>query len=109
VFVRRVAITFDWVGRSLKKIAGRDAQIEPAVTARLDALKKQKVAMDESMERRRASVRFEPTSIDAQTEFSDPTGPAAIDQREKPSVAPANEKSYTERLLEAKRKANKNK
>ena len=107
VFVRRVAINFDWVGRSLKRISGRDEKTETAVTARLDALKKQKDEREESLERRRASVRFEPTSVDPSVDLDQPQEQAPIEQRDKPKVAPSSEKSYTERLLEAKRKANK--
>tara|TARA_R110002049_G_scaffold27321_2_gene93985 strand:+ start:44155 stop:47187 length:3033 start_codon:yes stop_codon:yes gene_type:complete len=109
VFVRRVAINFDWLGRSIKKFTGRDENTEATVTARLDALKRQKDAMDESLQKRRASVRFEPTSVDSAVDLDQPTAAKPLAEKDKPAVGPANEKSYTERLLEAKRKANKNK
>ena len=113
VFVRRVAVNFDWVGRSLAKIAGRDAKVESQVTARLDALKRQKDAMDESLQKRRASVRFEPTSVDTTDDSlagrDVPVEPKTKQASDVSSVGPADEKSYTERLLEAKRKARKDK
>lgn len=110
VFVRRVAINFDWIGVALKKIRGDDSEKDSVVTARLDALKKNKESRDESLERRRSSVRFEPTAIDPQHESLDlsdkPTSTSP-----KPSSSSTSEEpegpSYTERLLEAKRKARK--
>ncbi len=111
VFVRRVAINFDWVGRTLDRMRGNDDK-ESAVTARLDALKKNKDAIDESLEKRRASVRFEPTAVDAGDEpvdlenVSAPTSKPKPKAEEKPS-SEADSKTYTERLLEAKRKAKK--
>jgi hypothetical protein len=112
VFVRRVAINFDWIGTALKKMRGVTTEKDATVTARLDALKKSKESLDDSLERRRASVRFEPTAVDATTEPIDSLDqPAAAglassspgDQEASQSDGP----SYTERLLEAKRKARK--
>jgi hypothetical protein len=111
VFVRRVAINLDWVGKAVKKIGGTTSEKDAAVTARLDALKKQKESRDDSLERRRASVRFEPTAVDRQhesVELTDtPSGTV-----EKPTTPSSTESqpegpSYTERLLEAKRRAKK--
>lgn len=109
VFVRRVAIDFDWVGHGLKKLRGTPNEKDVAVTARLDALKKNKESLDDSLERRRASVRFEPTANADELE--------SVDLRDKPMTAPSKPAaqespktdgpSYTERLLEAKRKARK--
>ena len=110
VFVRRVAINFDWIGRALKKMRGTSTEKEATVTARLDALKKKKESLDDSLEKRRASVRFEPTATgpgpdtDDLTDKPDASKPAA----KKTQDEPADEgPSYTERLLEAKRKAKK--
>ncbi|MGI9470293.1 MAG: VWA domain-containing protein [Rubripirellula sp.] len=109
VFVRRVAINFDWVGTGLKKLRGTPNEKDVAVTARLDALKKNKESLDDSLERRRASVRFEPTASSEETdavELGDaPTAPTKpVASKEPPA---ADGPSYTERLLEAKRKARK--
>jgi uncharacterized membrane protein/Mg-chelatase subunit ChlD len=110
VFVRRVAVNFDWIAAALKKVRGADNEKDAVVTARLDALKKNKQALDDSLQRRRASVRFEPTAVDA--------GVEPVDLGDAPTPkSPATEKgeeqeqdtgpSYTERLLEAKRRAKK--
>lgn len=113
IFVRRVAIRFDWLSSAIKKIRGREVVASQA-TARLDSLRKTKDSVEAETERRRASVRFEPTS----TGKPDETDSASFDSAtERPSADRADtgqaadsagdSKSYTERLLEAKRKANK--
>jgi uncharacterized membrane protein len=107
VFVRRVAINFDWIGKTLVKVRGGQRQ-ETQVTARLDALKKNKEALDESLERRRASVRFEPTEVDASAAEQIDLDDVSVTPTAKTSEPPKTEQqgpSYTERLLEAKRKA----
>lgn len=108
VFVRRVAVNFDWVGAAVKKLRGQPDEKDAAVTARLDALKKNKEALDDSLERRRASLRFEPTAVDA----SEAVDLSDVPERKSQPVAEPEKKedagpSYTERLLEAKRKAKK--
>ncbi len=110
VFVRRVAINFDWIGAAFKKIRGDTKEKNATVTARLDALKKHKESVDDSLEKRRASVRFEPTAVDPREDIdlsARPTTvtskPASSEQPSKPDEGP----SYTERLLEAKRRAKK--
>ncbi len=112
VMVRRVAINFDWVGVAMKRLRGTTSEKDIAVTARLDALKKNKEVVDDSLQRRRASVRFEPTEVDNeadQVDLSDLNAPTKkkLDATDKPDVKPDGP-SYTERLLEAKRRANKN-
>jgi uncharacterized membrane protein/Mg-chelatase subunit ChlD len=112
VSVRRVAINFDWIGAGLKKLRGEPDEKDAKVTARLDALKKNKEALGDSLQKRRATVRFEPTAADADAEPVDlgdaPSGsaprPSAKDSQ---PAGQAEGPSYTERLLEAKRKANK--
>jgi hypothetical protein len=110
VFVRRVAINFDWIGVAFKKIRGDTEEKDSTVTARLDALKKHKEAVGDSLERRRASVRFEPTAVDPKEEVDLSDRPTTVTARptssEQPSQADEGP-SYTERLLEAKRRAKK--
>jgi uncharacterized membrane protein len=112
VMVRRVAINFDWVGRGLHRLRGGVSEKDTVATARLDALKKNKEAVDDSIEKRRASVRFEPTSEVSkemeQVDLSDLTAtnqakPVKSGKADADSAGP----SYTERLLEAKRRAKK--
>ncbi len=109
IFVRRVAINFDWITVALKKLSGKNENNESATTARLDALKKNKELVDEELQRRRTSLRFEPTQMPDGTETNDWN--AGMEDRSKTTAASKNmapepeESSYTERLLAAKRKA----
>lgn len=110
IFVRRVAISFRWVREAMKRLRGTTTQDDAVVTARLDALRKNKQAIDESLQRRRASVRFDPTSAPEEADPIDLSG----DKPEPKSTSAAETKSmeaetlsYTERLLEAKRRAKK--
>ena len=109
--MRRVAINFDWIGVALKKIRGKSEEKESTTTARLDALKKNKDLLDEELQRRRTSVRFEPTQTLDDTDNNDwtaDTKDAARTTGENKNMAPDPEgPSYTERLLAAKRKARK--
>jgi uncharacterized membrane protein len=111
IFVRRVAINFDWIGVALKKIRGKSEEKESTTTARLDALRKNKDLLDEELQRRRTSVRFEPTQTKDDTDNNDwtaDTKDAARTTGENKNMAPDPEgPSYTERLLAAKRKARK--
>ena len=107
VFVRRVAINFDFIGRTLDRIRGTADDHEATVATRLDELKKSKESLGDSLDRRRASVRFEPTSVEigevreeSITQDSQ-VGKKRESKDEKTETGP----SYTERLLEAKRKA----
>jgi uncharacterized membrane protein/Mg-chelatase subunit ChlD len=110
VFVRRVAVNTHWITAALKKMGGADNEKDATVTARLDALRKNKEALDDSLQRRRASVRFEPTAIDAGAEPVD-LGDAPTPARRPADKSDEKEQdtgpSYTERLLEAKRRAKK--
>jgi uncharacterized membrane protein len=110
VFVRRVSVDFGWLGKAVEKLRGKENAKDSATTARLDTLRRNKEAMGESIQRRRASVRFEPTSTDVASDV-DLDQPAASSKSagqsaERPT-AQVDEKSYTERLLEAKRQAKK--
>ena len=113
VFIRRVAVNFDFIGKAIAKISGRDNEKESNVTARLDALRKNKEALDDSIEKRRASVRFEPSQVD--TAAAADVDLDNVSERKSAASKPAETKpeetgpSYTERLLEAKRKARKDK
>ncbi|MEM9644191.1 MAG: hypothetical protein AAF989_04280, partial [Planctomycetota bacterium] len=96
-------------------------------TKRLDELKREKAEREESLERRRQGVRFDPTATVSSDETSqDGSDPDAMDfneaaasggtarggtvQRGKVDTKDAgpSQVSYTERLLEAKRRAKKN-
>ncbi|MEM9367392.1 MAG: VWA domain-containing protein [Planctomycetota bacterium] len=108
VLVRRVAIGFGFARRWIQKMKGQ--QVAPEHVARLDQLREQKAAARKSLDQRRANVRFEPD----QTELvkgdsvagSDGGSPSAIPEPPPSKTdAPEPSVSYTERLLEAKRRA----
>ena len=111
--MRRVAINFDWFGVALKKIRGKSEQKESTTTARLDALRKNKDLLEEELQRRRTSVRFEPTQSSVDTESNERSVTFSDDEQtiangKSNSISPEPEgPSYTERLLAAKRKARK--
>jgi len=121
VLVRRVTIHFYWVGPALAWLWARirRREQEQAPDKRMERLRSRKAEIGEQLDERRAAARFEPQGDEAAGKESGPrediladTGGgvskpprAAADQ---PPGTPA-EKSYTERLLEAKRKAWKDK
>ncbi len=113
VFVRRVAVNFDFIGAAVRRLQGTASDKDTLVTARLDALRKNKEALDDSLQRRRASVRFEPTAepLDSDAELDPFAGKTTTEKPQPPAESDQGEKSagltYTERLLEAKRKAKK--
>jgi len=105
VFVRRVSIGMGWVSTAWDAIRGTRKQAAPAM--RLDALLQSKERLTTQMARGQAAVRYEPT----QTLPPSSLGSGMPIAPTKPSVAikPAESEqlSYTERLLEAKRRASK--
>ncbi|TWT52609.1 von Willebrand factor type A domain protein [Rubripirellula amarantea] len=111
VFVRRVSISLAWLGKWIAKLRGKADATSTQKTERLDALRKSKESLGESLEKRRASVRFEPTQNDRSADDVNLEQPTALDvTKNEAKEVPASEpdaKSYTERLLEAKRKAKK--
>ncbi len=110
VFIRRVAVNFRWVDAAWKNMRGTPDEKQVAVTARLDALKKQKDSVGDSLERKRAGVRFEPTMVDGGEEVDFGESSPATKVKPKAETQKSAEQegpTYTERLLEAKRKARK--
>lgn len=120
VFVRRVSVDLGWVGKAVQKIRGTANAKDAQTTERLDSLRQKKEAMGASMQRRRASVRFEPSatnptstgSSNAEPEFGSPAAGSKADPGNEPKAKTGHSssgqdggQSYTERLLEAKRKA----
>ncbi|WP_202617385.1 VWA domain-containing protein [Roseimaritima sediminicola] len=110
VMVRRVAIDFAWLGRFIK----RDQKAADETPSRLAALRERKEAVSQSIDRRRAAVRFEPTPESSDAALAEELDPAGgkSKSRSTPSASPSlrpedDGKTYTERLLEAKRKARK--
>ena len=96
VLVRRVAISAEPLRALARRLRGRPAVVDP--TARLDQLRQLKSKTRQSLDAGRAAARFEPPGE---------VSPISVD-RPAPSQAPVDEAkpemSYTERLLEAKRR-----
>ncbi|MCM2371329.1 VWA domain-containing protein [Aporhodopirellula aestuarii] len=113
VLIRRVAIRFGFLKTWWDEWMGK-GQPELATVARLDQLRQQKHAVNASGAARRSDTRFEPTSVTLDVKddggLSEVVTPGKADlKRDTPqSDATAQpEASYTERLLEAKRRARK--
>jgi hypothetical protein len=113
VFVRRVAIGMGWVSTAWDTIRGGRA--EPAsASVRIDSLMVTKERIGDELRRQRAATRYEPTSA-ASSKIPGPNAKSGTAIESGPpspsdtSQTPAGDgKSYTERLLEAKRRAKKN-
>ncbi len=117
VFVRRVAIGMGWVYTAWDAIR-RTSKKESVPIARLDSLLKNKERVTSQLERERMAVRFDAGQADSTSSAQDTndlgtkdgTVPiksvsVSADVNNNPSLD--RQLSYTERLLEAKRKARK--
>lgn len=119
VFVRRVTVHFYWISplvmKTWRRLRGQ--AIEAAADERMERLRGRKAVVNQQMEDRRASSRFEP-SPDATAEGRDldtVLGDASLSSdrpvsqpgEKKPTAAAESQEadSYTERLLAAKKKA----
>jgi hypothetical protein len=124
VLVRRVTVHFYWIGPALAWLWARALRRpqEEAPDERMERLRSRKAEVSEQLEERRAAARFEPQADEAggrprasledvlqEAGGAPPTAApprAAADQGQPGTPA---EKSYTERLLEAKKQAWKEK
>ena len=119
VFIRRVHVHFQWLWPLLAAARSRLTGRAPADDreVRLERLRNLKAQMSGEIESRRAATRFEPQAEDTGRSLTDAMsdagaagGPA---DAARPTSAPTtqadakDETTYTERLLEAKRKAKK--
>ncbi len=121
VFVRRVAVTFDWVGllwqKMIAKLTGGTIEEKPSSMSRLQSRKAQ---IEKEIETRRSNVRFAPESEEPVTGRAGKSGkqqledviaseiektPAPLPKPEDNKLAADDQTGYTSRLLEAKRKA----
>ena len=114
VLVRRVAITFDWVGefaRYLKsKLVGQEIE-RPQVS--ISRLQSRKLEIEQQIESRRAATKFEPSTDDSRSGSQKLEDVLANEIEKTPPLPPKiprdkleaeQETSYTSRLLDAKRK-----
>ena len=122
VFVRRVAVQFGWLSTSLVWLKHKvfRQEVEVVEDARIERLRSKKAAISQQLEERRASIRFEPLIDSDDSTTGDSEGTEILDDvaRERPGSSPSpppettamspgevEEESYTDRLLQAKRKA----
>ena len=116
VFVRRVAIGFEWLSPILARVGDvilrRTPEAEP--DQQMARLRSRKAEVGDELAQRKASARFEPDAeeevdLDVLTEQAQrPTKQAAA--KAEPSLGPAEEEqSFTSRLLKAKEQAQRKK
>ena len=116
VFVRRVAVRFDWIGEYISEFKSK--RNEETVQHSMARLQSRKAEIEKEIETRRAKTRFAPevdenASGSAQLEqvIGDEIDETADRKRPKKRDTSLNvekeEKSYTSRLLDAKRKVQK--
>ncbi|MCY2990356.1 MAG: VWA domain-containing protein [Planctomycetota bacterium] len=119
VCIRRVAVDFYWIGPALawlwQRIRRRPR--EAVADERLERLRSRKAAVTEQLDERRTTTRFEPQMTsggetagrDLEEVLQDASGsapPGPPPPPSQPSLTPVpEEKSYTARLLDAKKKA----
>ena len=115
VFVRRVAVSFEWVSPLLARLRRRLFGGEEVVVAdeRMERLRSRKAAISDSIDLRRAATRFEPLAdqpeVDiellreaTQTDLATPRKESATAGL---SPSEADEEDYTSRLKKAKQQA----
>lgn len=112
VMVRRVAINFEWAGHLIAQWTGRNRAQDETRPSRLQMLKDRKQEVGDSIDRRRAATRFQPNpdveiSAPAKELGGSEAAPSDTPKKAPGGLAPDGQpaKSYTERLLEAKRRA----
>lgn len=116
VFVRRVAINFDWVAPLVAQVRTSLAgeEVETTSDERMARLRSRKAAVNEELDDRKSAARFEP-SPDDEVDMSilDQSAQMQAKATEKKSQqslqAQDEEETYTERLLKAKQQARKEK
>jgi hypothetical protein len=119
VFVRRVALSLDWVVPALRWLKGKllNQRVVAEVEQRLERLRSKKREVAESIDQRRAATRFSPAEEQAESTAPDvdavlkdlQSAASAADRPRRPAVTEQRDASdadaYTARLLEAKKKA----
>ncbi len=110
VFVRRVVISLAWLGPTRKAGRGRDTELGQRMV-RIDQLRARKEQLATSQKTSSGAARFEPTAWQPEATEQLRDNLQVVETGTSPSTgnafAPsADTKSYTERLLEAKRRTN---
>ena len=122
VFIRRVAIDFGWPLRKLAAFLSRRSvsSADQARTKNLDRLRTSKTRVSDDLEKQRGSLSFEvpdemassKSSEGASAGFGSMDRTASAQPTRKPESKSAesdDKENYTDRLLEAKRKAKRDK
>ncbi len=114
VFVRRVALDFTWFTTLIRRWTSRGEQPEPSTG--ISRLQGRKAEIEKQIESRRARTRFEPNVTDRSSgqqrldqvigdEIDESADKKPIRSRDRSLEVNEDEKSYTSRLLDAKRRA----
>ncbi|MBN1591104.1 MAG: VWA domain-containing protein, partial [Pirellulales bacterium] len=120
VLVRRVQVNFAWVGPALAKMGNlvRRRRPEVALPETIDRLRNRKAEVESHLQQMRDEADAQPTArFEASGEMPDGAGPLQeltgprqgkrLEKQVKSSIAserPAEDETYTERLLRAKKK-----
>lgn len=118
IFVRRVAVSFDWVGTGYRKMVAkiRGKEVETRQEA-ISRLRSRKAEIEREIEERRASSRFQPEldqpvsgkeKLDQILASEIEKTPALPPKLPKDKLEAEKETSFTSRLLDVKRKAQQN-
>jgi len=118
IFVRRVAVSFAWIGTGINSIknrlTGKESTQAPASISRLQS---RKAEIEREIESRRAAMRFQPeddspasgkAKLEQVLASEIEKTPALPPKIPKEKLAAEQENTFTSRLLEAKRKAQQN-
>lgn len=119
VFVRRVSVGYDWVEPGVNWVRERvlRREVDQQVEESLQRLRNRKQAVAGQIDERRAAARFEPQvdddaapTLDDVVQQNSVSGPTAGPAPQQPGVTPdeTDDDNYTSRLMEAKKRAFKN-
>ncbi len=117
VFIRRVAVNFDFVGEYIQKLRRRQDDVE--VESKMSRLQSRKAEIEKQIEMRRAKSRFAPEIDESSSgqekleqvigdEIDETADRRRPQKRDRSLESVEEDKTYTSRLLDAKRKAQKN-
>ncbi len=112
VFVRRVAISFQWIGQGMEWIKRRWRHEESAPEAEIARLRSRKAQVASEIEQRQAGTRYEADpeaeiDISVLNQSSDTTAKQESPQSQHPSTTEPEDDAFTSRLLKAKKEARK--
>ncbi len=117
VFIRRVAISFDWFFEGIQKVRQRfTGTADEQKQSNISRLKSRKMEIEQEIETRRAATKFEPSpdiKVSGKKKLEEVLAseiektPALPPKIQRDKLADQEKTSYTSRLLDAKRKVQK--